>query len=158
MTDFFTEGLFPPYGPVPVMPPHMRDGPCIYGHILTQDNVDVYRKQRNVPVDEWDCNDPDSVASAAYNEFRFMGCTKTVYVDDGSLAECLVYILYYHKGKVADLRLPGPLKEDVEKSLGIQGQEPRWYRHHQKTRAERRAELLAQYKDVSTPADNTAVA
>ncbi|EIW81004.1 hypothetical protein CONPUDRAFT_90067 [Coniophora puteana RWD-64-598 SS2] len=129
----------------------MRDQQCIYGHLITQENVDIFRQQDvfQAKIDIIDgsfCKDPSSVAATAYCwQGPFIGRTKTVVDDDKQLVTCLIYI-YVSKGIVADVRLPSAITEKIEKSLGIQDSKPRWYLVHKKTPAQRMADLLAQYE------------
>lgn len=114
--------------PVPVIPSWIT-GRCVYGHIITEENRDSFR--RLYPnVNPGQSSNPDALVSAA-SLINFKGgltaATTRVY-HEGQWHVCLIHVdnwLFYPE-KIADRRRSGKFMAAIHKTLGITG-EPQWY-------------------------------
>jgi len=111
---------------VPIIPP-LITGPCVYGHIINDENKDHFR-QLYPKVQQWQSSDPETLvafASLIHYEKRIFAITADVY-DQGHWHICLVHVDCRFPGRVIDERGTRDFMEAIENSLGITG-EPKWY-------------------------------
>jgi len=113
--------------PVPEVPRKIT-GPCMYGHILTEEHKAHFRRL-HPDIPEWKTSDFDDLVCVASTTIP--GChtvyTAEVHDDQGEGQVCLVLVGYRNRSRLRDLRWEDGLMTDLENSLGITG-EPNWYR------------------------------
>lgn len=123
----YLTGLKPNLEDVPVIPASIT-GCCVYGHIITDEHRDHFRRL-HPNIEEWQsCNPKGLVSIASVVNFQRgsdLPSTAKVY-DQGKWHTCVVYLDYRGPGRLYDLRWATKFTHDLEKSLGITGK-PKWY-------------------------------
>ena len=112
--------------PVPEVPREIA-GPCVYGHLLTQEHVDNFRrKEPDIP--EWESDTFDGLVSVASLRLpgRHSGHTALVFDDEGEKRFCLMLVGHRNRSRVIDWRWGDGFMTAMEDLLGITGQ-PKWY-------------------------------
>ncbi len=102
-------------------------GPCVYGHIITNEHIDHFRGLYP-DTEESQSSDPESlvsVASVTISELH-MAHTATVYDDQGDQYVCLTLVDHRDRSRFIDLRWTDDFMNAVKAALGITGK-PDWY-------------------------------
>ena len=112
--------------PVPQVPSEIT-GPCIYGHILTEEHIaNFHRHHSDIP--EWEISDFESLISIASILVSTCHIARTahVYDDQGEERECLMLVGHRNRSRLNDWRWDDGFMTDMVNALGITG-EPKWY-------------------------------
>jgi len=119
--------ISPIFRDVPIIPASIT-GRCVYGHIITDEHRDHFRRL-HPKIKEWQSVDPKGLVSiASFINFKpdaDMAITSKV-CDQGKWHTCLVYVDYRGPGRLYDLRWTKRFTDDLERELGITGK-PNWY-------------------------------
>jgi len=109
--------------PVPIP---LITGKCVYGHIVTNNHRDHFRRQ-HPNIDEGQSSDPEalvSIASLVIHQRGLEAATTEVYVQ-GKPHVCLVHV-DRRLSMAIDKRRTRAFMDALEKVLGIT-EDPKWY-------------------------------
>jgi len=109
--------------PVPEIP-HEIIGPCVYGHILTEEHKAHFKLQRP-DVPDWKISEFFSLVSVASSGYH-TAHTAEVHDAKGERQVCLILVGYKDRRRFNDWRWEDGFMTDMENLLGITG-EPDWY-------------------------------
>ena len=132
----------PLFRQVPIVPASIT-GHCIYGHLITDEHRDHFRRL-HPDIPDFQSADPKGLVSVAsiinvdLGEGSDMASTSQVY-DQGQWHTCLVYVDFRGPCRVYERRSTKKFKDDLEKALGITGK-PSWYPRCRPSEFKRRIE------------------
>ena len=112
--------------PVPEVPPEIT-GPCVYGHILTEEHI-VYFRHNHPDIPEWQSSDLDSLVSFASDILPGRHTAHTAHVLDsqGKAQICLMLVGHRNRSRLNDWRWEDGFMTSMEELLGIT-EKPNWY-------------------------------